>query len=473
FTHLINSGGSWREVDFTNREGLVNGVFSGSELEFDSEGNAYWADGSDVVRGISKDQEYFEFEGSLPGYYYGCLDFEIKQDTLYMYHIAGDKNWPYGDAVLFFESIGTLGASAQEGDDCEEAINIQSLLSNNPGEVNTSGVYDNTGYSPSSLADECFTIEQSIWYSFVGNGNRYNFTAIQCGADIDEYIDDSQVHIYSGDCNNLVFEDCNDDGGSLAFNLNFETEEGKQYYLIVDGYDTNEGQFCLEVTNLEGQNQEGDDCDQAFDIQSLLGNQAGEVNTSGVYDNTGYNPSNLADACYGLEQTIWFSFTGNGRSYNFTAIQCGADIDEYIDDSQVHIYSGDCNNLVFEDCNDDGATLAFDLDLETEQGKQYYLIVDGFLGFEGKFCLQVTETSTSSEENILQNINIYPNPALDFIMIEGFEGDRLELIDLTGKVIRSWTGHQQQLQLQGLPSGSYFLRMYDDDNSFLRKIVKL
>ena len=230
----------------------------------------------------------------------------------------------------------------------------------------------------------------------------------------------------------------------------------------------------LYINNLSTEDREGDECEDAIDIQSLLGSQAGEVNTSGVYDNTGYNSSPLPGVCLAIQNSIWFSFTGNGGSYNFTSVQCGVDLNEYIDDSQVHIYSGDCNNLVWEDCNDDGETFAFDLDFDTEDGEQYYLIVAGFdFTYEGKFCLQVTETSTSSEENILQNINIYPNPALDFIMIEGFEGDRLELIDLTGKVIRSWTGHQQQLQLQGLPSGSYFLRMYDDDNSFLRKIVKL
>lgn len=336
-TRVVNSGGSWREVDFSNREEIAGGLFSGSEIEFDSEGNAYWADGPDVVRGINKDQEYFEFEGPLKGNYYGCLDFEIAADQLYMYHIAGDKPWPYGDPVMFYESIGNLGTSSQPGNECADAINIQSLFGGDIGEVRISGAYENTGY-PS------YDLPQS--------------------------------------------------------------------------------------------------CDDIFD---------------------------------GLEHVVWFSFTGDGAEYKLSTTQCGIDFFDYLEDSQGLIFSGDCNNANFEACNDDGELgFEFELDIQTVNGRNYFLLLDGYDGEEGSLCLQVTKTrSTSTQDHIFQDLSIFPNPVLNQLQISGFNGDRIELFDVTGKRQRVWNGSMHSLDLSDIPRGSYILHFHDRGKYRTKRIVKM
>lgn len=336
-THVVKSNGNWQEIGFFNQEGVPFGTFAGSEIEFDSKGNLYWADGVDRIHGISSDQEYFQIEGPFNGNYWACLDFEIINDELYMYHVAGNKNFPYGDPVIFYESIGTLVISNEEGMDCSSAIDIQSLFGGGIGEVKRSGVYENTGY-PS------YHLPQS--------------------------------------------------------------------------------------------------CDDIFD---------------------------------GLEHVVWFSFTGDGAEYKLSATQCGIDFFDYLEDSQGLIFSGNCNNPNFEACNDDGELgFEFELDIQTVNGQNYYLLLDGYDGEEGSLCLEVTKTrSTSTQDQIFQDLSIFPNPVLNQLQISGFNGDRIELFDVTGKRQRVWNGPMHILDLHDIPRGSYILHFHDSGKHRTKKIVKI
>lgn len=55
---------------------------------------------------------------------------------------------------------------------------------------------------------------------------------------------------------------------------------------------------------------------------------------------------------------------------------------------------------------------------------------------------------------------VYPNPASDHFSVEGASGEQLEILDVTGKVVRSVTLVQGSnlINTQSLPAGSYFIR---------------
>ena len=146
--------------------------------------------------------------------------------------------------------------------DCVEANDINPLFSEAINVPQVSDLYTNNYYS--AVGDptngfECHfegdILQSTIWYSFVGTGHTYNIRTIECGAT--DYIDegDTQLAIYTGSCGSLtpVPDACSEDedADNDLYNVNledFETESGVTYYMLIDGNDGLQGEFCLEVT---------------------------------------------------------------------------------------------------------------------------------------------------------------------------------------------------------------------------------
>ncbi|MES2799569.1 MAG: DUF4465 domain-containing protein [Bacteroidota bacterium] len=70
------------------------------------------------------------------------------------------------------------------------------------------------------------------------------------------------------------------------------------------------------------------------------------------------------------------------------------------------------------------------------------------------------------------NVEVYPNPAIDFVSVNGEQGN-LSLKDVNGKVILS-EAHMQftKFDLSKLPQGIYFLTLENERGKAVRKIVK-
>ncbi len=144
--------------------------------------------------------------------------------------------------------------------ECSGSVDISALFD---GGTNTSTLFDNTGAtseaSDPALANgaACFNdqaIQNSVWFTFQGDGNPYRIISVQCSAT--NYIEngDTQFALYSGSCGGLspVANGCNEDAPTATntnffAEINFETVAGTTYYLLVDGWQTASGEFCLEV----------------------------------------------------------------------------------------------------------------------------------------------------------------------------------------------------------------------------------
>ncbi|MFM8917054.1 MAG: T9SS type A sorting domain-containing protein [Bacteroidota bacterium] len=164
-----------------------------------------------------------------------------------------------------------------------------------------------------------------------------------------------------------------------------------------------------------------DDCSGAISIQSAFGQPIGTTTVLGPYDNTTAT-TNATDPiagyeCFGepngqatapsLENTLWFSFVGDGGKY-FIETADGAGITNYIDDgdTQIAIYTGACGSLVPYVCNEDGPSSGANgnppypagLTFNTSPGVTYYMMIDGFnfLGTisNGQYLIEVTQQQT-------------------------------------------------------------------------------
>ncbi|MGB0931131.1 MAG: hypothetical protein ACPGVB_10165, partial [Chitinophagales bacterium] len=136
------------------------------------------------------------------------------------------------------------------------------------------GPYDNTDATSemSDPADPGFPdtdpdtggLQATLWYQFVGDGGTYFiYTGASCaGFDIssDDYIDlgDTQMAVYTGDCGALEIVAASEDNfmvpgygsGNFAAGVVIETEAGVTYSIMIDGFDTSVGQYCITTTDV-------------------------------------------------------------------------------------------------------------------------------------------------------------------------------------------------------------------------------
>jgi len=108
-----------------------------------------------------------------------------------------------------------------------------------------------------------------------------------------------------------------------------------------------------------------------------------------------------------VDNPVWFTFTpANTGDYSIFALGdessqngCGSVFaGPGDDDTQFWIFTGSCGNLTLYDCNEDAAGAIFfeaGGTFNFTAGTTYYLAVDGYLGAQGDFCMEIaSDTGT-------------------------------------------------------------------------------
>ena len=78
----------------------------------------------------------------------------------------------------------------------------------------------------------------------------------------------------------------------------------------------------------------------------------------------------------------------------------------------------------------------------------------------------------TSTEKIAKSLYLYPNPAKDFVRVENAGTFKYIVTDITGKTRLSGMSNGQ-IQLNGLNSGTYFVRIITENDKILQKLVVL
>jgi hypothetical protein len=451
-TVTFSTGGLSVQVDAGVQAGLSGGMPAGGVYS----GNGVTDDGNGMT---------YSFDPAAAG----------EGDNVITYTFAGANGCGGAQGAVI-----TVTAATVPGDNCDEAIDLSALFGGAVDAPQTSGLYDNSDFttdaSDPAVVAGCFFNDDPFnntgWFSFTGDGNTYRVRSIQCtgpNANLD-----LQVAVYSGTCGNLTDVACNEDedGANNIFNFNveFDTEDGVEYLILVDGYQGEAGEFCIEVTNVT-EPLPGDECADAIDINSLFGQAQMMPQLSEEYDNTGYtdSPDDPTNHLCGNNITgfnpIWFAFTGDDNTYTINSTG-GFDL-------IATLYSGECGNLTALVCNDDDVALNFGLEIQTEVGVDYLLIASSANGGSGAFNIEVTNQGSVGVTNISETaLRVFPNPTRGMIQLPQIDLERVEAYDATGRLVVSQQQPGTSIDLSAQPAGLYILKMYAGEEVYSAKVVK-
>ncbi|WP_367392030.1 T9SS type A sorting domain-containing protein [Lewinella sp. LCG006] len=451
-TVTFSTGGLSVQVDAGVQTGLSGGMPAGGVYS----GNGVTDDGNGMT---------YSFDPAVAG--------EGENVITYTYADANGCGGEQGAVI-------TVTALAVPGDLCDEAIDISAQFGGPFNEPQTTNMFNNTNFTTGAddptAGFDCFyegdQLQNSGWFSFTGDGNTYRMRSIQCTGPNENL--DLQVVVYSGGCGSLMPVACNEDenGAIGIFNVlvEFPTEEGVEYVVLIDGYDGTTGEFCLEVTNLT-EPLPGDECADAIDINNLFGQAEMVPQLSELYDNNGYSVSGTdptSTVCgIGFNQAspIWFAFTGDGNRYTIDNANSSIDL-------VAVIYSGECEVLTEVDCGFDAVNPVFDF--QTEEGVEYLLIVSNDdLDATGTFNLEVTNQGSVGVTNISETaLRVYPNPTQGMIQLPQINLERVEAYDATGRLVVSQLQPGTSIDLGAQPAGLYILKMYAGEEVYSAKVVK-
>lgn len=395
-------------------------------------------------------------------------------------------------------------------DDCLAAISLDELMGGEVSVAMNSQQFTNEG---ATVADndptagwDCFgepdgtgtepTLDNNVWFSFTGDGHSYFIETNNCDGTAENYIPfgDTQIAVYQGICGLFAMPyACNEDSPNATSNhypagVTIETVPGQSYLLMIDGFGGAAGDFCISFTRQPLAN---DDCEGAADLNDLTGGAIDELQTSGAFTNDGAtsdgdpNPNDEEANCWFgtplVEKTVWFTFEGDGNSYFIETLDCG--VDNYIPfgDTQMAIFTGECGDFTQVACNEDGPQASEDhypagIELLTEEGVTYYVMVDGYEGDAGEFCIGMTNHgSVGVNDASAFSFTAYPNPTRGALTIESAEPiEALTLINVLGQRVEGWSfapTQTMEIDTHGLPSGIYFLEARSGSDLSVHKIV--
>ena len=302
--------------------------------------------------------------------------------------------------LAFMSGISAVSYGQPANDDICNAttLYVDSLLCSGTPNANNIGSTSQPN-EPFGACSAGFANTQSVWFTFTGDSS--GFVDIQVPQGVGS-LGVVAVTVYSGPdtCSNLAGLTevaCGITGfGGGAVIGNMPAPLDSVFYVQVTGtFFQQEGDFCIDivssvalppVTNDSICNatllQIGDSCD----LSSPNGNTAGTTAQTGEPSGSCFFPG-------GLSNTVWYSFVGpdSGNALlSFTDISIGG--------AQLAVYElpagdscTDLQNLVEVECAFVQGSQSISVD--TDSGVVYFVQVASFAGFNGTFCLEISEAT--------------------------------------------------------------------------------
>jgi len=214
--------------------------------------------------------------------------------------------------------------------------------------------------------------------------------------------------------------------------------------------------------------------------------------TSALLNNSDFDASDTPTVGYEchfgsdpIQQSLWVRFKGDGSAYRIATVQCNATPDNYLNDTQMSSYIGSCASLIPLKCNEDQASDIYEAVIiqPTTVGIEYFVLIDGYGGDIGEFCLEITQQVVNSLKEInVANLDLFPNPASDDIMVQ-LDGvpsgaGQLSIRNAQGRIIEQLevniNGNEwsTQLDLSLLPPAVYFVQYVTAEGQLTKKVVK-
>ena len=229
------------------------------------------------------------------------------------------------------------------------------------------------------------------WYSFTGTGAPEFVTISLCDGGTDY---DSLLRVFS-DCTLANEIATNDDSCGLQSEVSFASDGTSTYYIMVEGFGANSGNFSLAVTCTTGPS--NDNCSAALPIT------CGEIVAGTTIDAT--EDSAVAPECDTTVTApgVWYVYEDTtGLITDITITMCNGTTDY---DSKLSVYTGDCGapplNCVVG--NDDTCGLQSEVSFQSDGATTYYILVHGFGVATGNFEIEMTCTLVPPPNDMIAN----------------------------------------------------------------------
>ena len=233
-----------------------------------------------------------------------------------------------------------------------------------------------------------------------------------------------------------------------------------------------------------------DICSSAIDLQSFLDaptELAGPFSNEGATGNdldiatvTGCWLDDLSGNADGsspqVDATVWFRFEGYDGVLMLYVQPCDSNLNFLTQDTQLAIYTGECDSLELVICNEDinGAISNYWSGVTTSivSGSTYYVAVDGF-NYSG---FGSPELPLTTGEGGSSKVNAFPNPTSEVLTLQGDSPIReIVIFDVAGRCCRSISNTtallQQTIVMPG-ESGVYSVCVKSDRGVTMHRIVK-
>jgi hypothetical protein len=80
--------------------------------------------------------------------------------------------------------------------------------------------------------------------------------------------------------------------------------------------------------------------------------------------------------------------------------------------------------------------------------------------------------TTGVYQNNNENLQLYPNPATDWVILKGFQNKILTIYDISGTEVSVQDIINEKIDISGLPVGMYMLRLEDQEKIYTGKLIK-
>tara|TARA_B100001287_G_scaffold102335_1_gene85982 strand:- start:6834 stop:9467 length:2634 start_codon:yes stop_codon:yes gene_type:complete len=256
------------------------------------------------------------------------------------------------------------------------------------------------GYTATPLADQPGNGDPSANCGFsIDNDSWLTFTAADDTVVLDWEVEDAlttendcddgvQLSIYEGYCwdqENMVKIACQNYAlGEGSFTVP-ELAIGEEYFIRIDGFG---GQLCNYFWTPQGGvaiTPPNDTCPNATEIF------CGDLDTS----NNILATNTDAPTCNGQTPGagVWYKFVGDGSTVTFSTDNVATNYD-----TQLFLFSGDCDNLVCIDSDDNsGSGETSQIEFIANNGTDYFIYVSGDGSAIGQFALSVTCVACQAE----------------------------------------------------------------------------
>ena len=248
-----------------------------------------------------------------------------------------------------------------------------------------------------------------VWYRLMGDGSDFVIASTCNDADYD-----TKISVYTGSCGALSCVSGNDDGdGCAGFSSEtfFTSTPGTEYYILVHGFGSAEGNFNLTVECIVPPANDNACTPQflATGVVTPFSNLAattepGEPSPGAGSSSDGSCNSDDGWCSFetGVQNSVWFRFFSTSACVNVSTTGF---------DTQLAIWAtDDCGNFgsyTLVGANDDGGEgLASSVDIEVTPYIQYYVQIDGFAGAQGDGTVLVTEQECPECENFGLTLSI-------------------------------------------------------------------